>query len=169
MTQELTPRNISMPQQKDTQEENKPVLSVKNELMRSADERVQKLKKVDQGSLFRQISAIITLFCQSLNVNQNMSVQQVANLTRDLIDDCPDWTIDDFTLFFKGCLKGLYGEIRFSIDQPKVYEMKALYEEQRSIEREKIVSQRKDFIEKERKEVDPEIIEQIYKKLEKKK
>ena len=168
MTQELTHRTKSDVQQNNTQQNNKSCVSIKSELTKPIDQRVQQLNKVDSLGLFTQISAIITMFCKSLNVNINMRPEQITVLAKELITDCPDWTVDDFTLFFRGCSKGQFGEIKFSIDQPKIYEMKAQYEEQRSIEREKIVSQRKANYVEQVNEVDPEIMKQIYAKLERK-
>lgn len=106
--------------------------------------RVQSLNREHPEFLYKSLVAIITLFAKSVNVNIPLTQDQIGMLAADLISDCPDWCIYDFVLFFRGCSKGKYGKINFSIDESKIYELMRGYEEERSIEMEKIMGENKD-------------------------
>ena len=105
--------------------------------------RVAQLNRDNPKFLFDSLQAILTLFSKSVNVQLNLTVEQIQTIARDLIQDCPDWHIYDFILFFKSCSKGKYGSINYAIDENKIYQYLKLYEEERSGEREKILQNEK--------------------------
>lgn len=112
--------------------------------MRSpAEERVCVIKKEAPEWLYKSVAAILTIFSESVNSQYRLTARQIDVITMDLINDCPDWSICDFVLFFKGCVKGLYGELKYGIDQARIYEMKAIYEDARCDARERINSEDK--------------------------
>jgi len=82
--------------------------------------------------------ATCLLFVESINTNLKPTPQQVNAIAIDLIQDCPDWSIYDFVLFFRGCTKGKYGDVKYGVDQARIYEFKTKYEEERCEARERI-------------------------------
>ena len=109
--------------------------------------RVQKLDREAPEILNENLKAIITLFSKSVNVQMNLSQEQIQVIARDLINDCPDWHIYDFVLFFKSCSKGKYGSIQYSLDETKIYQYLKLYEAERSEAREQIAQNEKESFE----------------------
>lgn len=111
------------------------------------------------------ILPIAGAYLNLIEVGGKMSAPAVVLMCQEMINDFPDWKVEDFQYFFKGFAKGNFNEKIFRVDMAVVYEGAKNYEKERTSAREKAIQKQKsDFIKLEakiEKESDPEIAEEL--------
>lgn len=68
------------------------------------------------ATMHKLVFLLVKDFCESINVVRNMTEDQMIECASMLINECGNFRLEDYVMFFASCKRGKYGRILDHID-----------------------------------------------------
>lgn len=95
------------------------------------------------AAVMNEIIPIAHKYLNMVQVSNKMGAEQVVTALNEMIQDFPDWCVEDFRYFFREFSKGRFNAKLWRLDIATIYEGARNYEAERTTARERIIEKRK--------------------------